>query len=199
MEVQSIYSPLCFHLCHWIIRRCRAWPAQVHQLGGQDLHAPPGAVEKYGRVPLRGGEAGDCTDRKKPRWTAILKDLIRFKMKVIRKNNELLCFKCKTLGGFFVSWLVVLFCSGKWLIRNSLVVFHCPYSVKYSKIKPQCKKWIEILGKLLIPFEIWWGVLCNTLFWLKGVLEISLYHIALNTIFTGKPVSLDLAERFFLL
>lgn len=159
-ELQSSYSSLCFHLCHWVIRRCKAWPAQVEQLGGQDLHAPPGTVEKYGRVPLRGGEAGDCTDKKNPRWTAILKDLIRFKMKVIMKNNELLCFKCKTLGAFFVSWLVVLFCSGKWLIRNSLVVFHYPYSVKYSKIRPQCKQWIQILGKLFIPFKVWWGVVC---------------------------------------
>lgn len=194
MEVQSICSSLCFH---WVIRGCKAWPAQVDQLGGQDLHVPPGAAEKCGRVPLRGGEAGK--KKKKPRWTAILKDLIRFKMKVIRKNDELLCFKCKTLGGCFVSWLVVLFCSGKWLIRNSLVIIHYPYSVKCSKIKPRYKKWIQILGKLLIPFKVWWGVVCNTLFWLKGILESSLYRVALNTIFTGKPVSLDLAESFFLL
>lgn len=39
--------------------------------------------------------------------------------------------------------------------------------------------------------------MCNTLFCLKVVLESSLYNVALNTIFTGKPVSLELAERFF--
>lgn len=41
------------------------------------------------------------------------------------------------------------------------------------------------------------GIVCNSLFWLKGVLKSNLYHVALNTIFIGKPVLLDLAERFF--
>lgn len=53
---------------------------------------------------------------------------------------------------------------------------------------------VETLGKLLMPFKVQWGAVGNTLFCLKGVLESSLYYISLNTVFTEKPVSLDLAE-----
>lgn len=158
MEVKrkkkGIYSSLCFHLCHWIIRKCKAWPAQVDWPGGQDLHVPPGVVEKCGRVPLRAGEAGDCIGSKKnPGEQLFWRTWLALKWLGKTMNSSVL----SALGGFFVSWLVVLFCSGKWLIRNSLVIFHYPYSVKCSEIKPQYKKWIQPLGKLLIPLTVWWG------------------------------------------
>lgn len=61
--------------CVFTIRRSKAGPAQVDQLEGKDLHVLPGAVEKYGRVPLRSGEAGDCTDRKKPQVNSYFEGL----------------------------------------------------------------------------------------------------------------------------
>lgn len=37
---------------------------------------------------------------------------------------------------------------------------------------------------------------CNLLFSLKSVPKSSLYHVVLTTVFTGKHISLDLAEKF---